>query len=452
MQPAQAWLAIWGLVFFSALCILAGAGSILRLAFPIMSFGVGVFLYLRYPILYLGFTWWTWFLTPLVARLADYRSGWDPTRLMLVSPFLVTMVTLVTFLRHLPGSYRQGGLPFILAFISVFYGFLVGLINVSPRVVALSLLGWLSPILFGFHLFVNWRYYPLYRQNIQRTFLWGVFVMGVYGVVQYLVPPEWDRFWLQQVIDAGITTFGRPEPFAIRVWSTMQSPGPFALIMIPGLLLLFNSQEALRFPAGVFGYLTFLLTSVRSAWGGWVVGLLIYISFLKARRQMGLIITILVISLCILPLTTIDPFAKTINTRVQTLSNVEEDGSYQSRQYIYQENLSKVFTQPLGGGIGSGDMADSGILPILLNLGWVGSILYLGGIILILFNLFQSSEAHLDPFINIARASSFGLLSNIIITGTTVGPPGVAFWGFLGLSMAAPKYYQSQRAADLKKN
>jgi len=60
---------------FAALCVLVGAGGILRLAFPIGSFGVGTFLYLRYPVLYIGFTWWR-FLTPC-RRLIDYQSGWD---------------------------------------------------------------------------------------------------------------------------------------------------------------------------------------------------------------------------------------------------------------------------------------------------------------------------------------------------------------------------------------
>jgi hypothetical protein len=131
LQPTQAWMAILGLVFFSVLCILAGAGSILRLAFPVGSLAVGIFLYVRYPILYIGFTWWMWFLTPLLRRLVDYRSGWDQQGLILLAPFLVTLITFATLLRHLPKSYRIGGLPFVLAFTGVFYAFLIGLIQTS---------------------------------------------------------------------------------------------------------------------------------------------------------------------------------------------------------------------------------------------------------------------------------------------------------------------------------
>jgi hypothetical protein len=96
---------------FSALCILAGAVRILRLAFPVGFFAVGMFLYQRYPILYIGFTWWIWFLTPWLRRLIDYRSGWDEQPIVLLSPFLVTFVTFTTVLQHLPRAYRQGSLP-----------------------------------------------------------------------------------------------------------------------------------------------------------------------------------------------------------------------------------------------------------------------------------------------------------------------------------------------------
>ncbi|MCG8363360.1 MAG: O-antigen ligase domain-containing protein, partial [Pseudanabaenales cyanobacterium] len=64
-----------GLVLFLALGFLIGAGRFLVLLFPLGSIVVGVFLYRRYPIFYVGFTWWLWFLGPLVRRLIDYQSG-----------------------------------------------------------------------------------------------------------------------------------------------------------------------------------------------------------------------------------------------------------------------------------------------------------------------------------------------------------------------------------------
>ncbi len=451
LQPAPAWMAILGFILFSALCIVAGAGKILNLAFPAGAFAVGIFLYVRYPILYIGFTWWIFFLTPLVRRLADYRSGYTEPSPMLLAPFLVSLVTLATLWKHLPKTHRHGGLPFVLTFVGVFYGYLVGLIQNPPMDVTKALLEWLIPVLFGFHLFVNWQNYPDYRQNIQRTFVWGVLVTGVYGVLQYLVAPEWDRYWLINLGTAGIT-FGKPEPLEIRVWSTMNAPGPFAAVMMAGLLLLFSTKGALKLPATIFGYLAFLVSVVRTAWGGWFVALLVLSTSLKANLQMRLIITVLAMAVCVFPLTTIEPFSEVINSRFQSLSNVQDDGSGQARAEIYNTFLSSALTSFLGKGIGGMPGLDSGVLDMLFALGWLGTIFYMGGIILLLFELFQGSESRFDLFASTARAIPTGIFFQLILGPVMLGLPGLILWSFLGIGMAARKYYQHQRIAELKKS
>lgn len=449
LQPLPAWLAILALVFFSALCLLIHAGSILRITYPVLSFVVGVFLYLRYPILYLGFTWWMWFLTPLITRLADYQSGWDTQRLMMVAPYLVTLVTLATFFKHLPRSYREGGLPFVLSFAGVFYGFLVGLIMNSPVAATRALLDWLSPITFSFHLFIHWRDYPSYRQNIQRIFLWGVLIVGSYGVIQYVVAPEWDRFWL--ITSKMTSSAGRPEPFGFRLWSTMHEPAACGYLMMAGGLLLFNSNSSLRIPAALVGYITLLLTMVRSIWGAWFVGLITLLTSLKPQLQMRLIITILVIAVGVIPLTTVLPFADGLTSRLESFSNLENDTSANDRKALYQGLLNVALSEGFGQGLGSGEAIDSGILVILLTFGWFGTIFYLGGIILLLFNLLQGSEGKIDPFASAARAISIGLIGIIFFGSPTLSIYGMFFWGFSALGMAARKYYQHQLITEFKR-
>lgn len=415
---------------------------------------MGVFLYRRYPLLYIGFTWWLWFLTPLVRRLIDYRSGWDQRGFILLSPILVTLITCVAFFKYLPRASRLGGLPFVLSFIGVFYGLMIGLVNTSPMAAAQALLIWFTPIPFSFYLFINWRHYPELRQNIQRTFLWGVLVMGIYAIVQYVVAPEWDRFWL---ISSGlITSAGSPEPFGMRVWSTMNSTQPFGVAMLAGLLLLFSSKDNLRIPASVAGYLAFLLTTVRSAWLGWLVGLVTLLTSLKPKFQMRLIITILVLVICVFPLTTISPFSEMINSRLQTFSNLENDTSANDRANTYQKTLGIALSQVLGKGIGNNVITtaegkvetiqmDSGILDTLFAIGWFGTIFYLGGILLIFFNLFHNSESSFDPFACAARAIGVGLFVQTPLSSMTLGVGGVIFWSFLSMGMAANKYHQHQR-------
>jgi hypothetical protein len=320
----------------------------------------------------------------------------------------------------------------------------------------MDFLSWLTPILFCFHLFVNWRDYPSYRQNIQRTFLWGVLVMGVYGIVQYLVAPDWDRFWL---IESKAISFGTPEPLGIRVCSSVNSPQDFAAIMMAGLLLLFANQGIWRFPSAAAGYLSFLLSLARSAWLSWFAGLLIFITSVNARLQMRLIVSIMVASIFVVPLVNVEPFSTIIHARVESLFSVKDDFSYQERVKGYNVLVNQALSEFIGkgmrlktGDIGSFGIGDNGILMTLLTFGWFGIMPYLGGVVLLLFKLFQNSKLRFDPIASASRAICIGILAQISLTTIFTGGIGMVFWGFLGIALAAQRYYFYQHTARLKSN
>ncbi|MEB3339123.1 MAG: O-antigen ligase domain-containing protein [Leptolyngbyaceae bacterium] len=450
LQPAPAWSAMLGFALVSALCLLVHAGGVLRLGFPLGALMVGILLYWRYPILYLGFTWWIYFLTPWIRRLIDQQGGWvDPSTVML-TPYLVTGIAIATLIKYLPIAYRQGGLPFILGLVGVLHGVLIGLVLNPFTAVVPAALNWVSPLLFGFHLLMHWQDYPRYRRVLRRVFLWGVFVMGAYGVWQFMTAPPWDQYWM---LNAPINSIGSPAPFEIRVFSTMNAPGPFATTMMAGLLLLFDSQGAVRLPAAGFGYLSFLLSLVRSAWLGWVVGLLAAITSLKAHLQMRLLITLLVMALGVLPLVTMPPFSETIQSRLQTFTNPQQDQSYSDRTAGYRESLNAAFSQFLGQGFGNTEIEnnysigvrDSALLDMFFSLGWFGSIPYFGGLCLLSFALLQCVEAKVDGFINAARAIAFGVLAQFGFGSVMLGVTGMLLWGFAAMAMAGHRYYQQQQ-------
>jgi hypothetical protein len=430
--------------------IIAGAGKILNLAFPVGSFAVGAFLYFRYPLLYIGFSWWMLFLTPLVRRLADYRSGFTDPSPMLLAPYLVTGLTFITCWRHFPKAYRQGGLAFVLSFVGVFYAFLIGLINRQPSVVFRDFLDWLPPVSFGFHLWVNWPNYPSYRQNIQRIFLWGVLVMGVYGIVQFLVAPGWDLLWINNTAIAN-SNGGIPGPFALRIWSTTTSPEPFAGIMAAGLLLLFTRTGVLSLSASLAGYLSLLLTLIRSAWLGWFAGFLTLATSLKTKHQRRLIIIVLVMALLVVPLTTVEPFSEKINQRLTSFSNVEEDNSAQARKETFNILIGQALTNFVGDGIGGGSI-DSAFLSLLIYFGWLGTIFYMGGMLMLVFTVFQGSEVSFDPFIGAVRAIVISVLVRLPVNNSILGASGLVLWVFLGMGMAAKKYYKHQRSVQLNQS
>lgn len=448
-----AWLAIGALILFCIIGIGAGAASLFKPGFIALTFLVGVLLYIRYPVLYIGFTWWIWFITPLISRLIDWRSTFDESRLLLVSQYLVTLITLHAVFKNLPKSFRQGGLPFILAFVGVGYGYLIGLIKTSPFTAARSLLDWLVPISFSFYLFTTWRNYPQYRQNIQRVFLWGVLITGAYGVIQYLIAPDWDRYWL---ISTKLKSMGDPEPLKIRVWSTMASVGPFACMMMSGLLLLFNNKGFLTMPAAGAGYLAFLLSMVRTMWGSWAVGFLVMVTSMRPRLQMRLMLTVLIMVFCVLPLSTMEPFSDAINSRLQSFTNLEDDDSAKVRQKIYEDGLNRALTNSLGNGIGNTFVVDdrgilvpivvdSGILDTFFTLGWFGALPYICGLILISIKMLQLPDLRRDPFMASCRAISIACISSIPIGSTMLGFSGMFLWGFAALALAGHKSHEQQR-------
>ena len=445
LHPPLAWTAILGFILLSALFILAGAGKVANLAFPAGAVAVGVFLYFRAPVLYVGFTWWLWFLSPFVRRVADWKSSFTDPSPILLAPYLVSLLTLITLWQHLPKAHRQGGLPFIFAFVAVSYSFLVGLIYKPPLTVGIGFLDWLAPLSFGFHLFINWRDYPSYRQNMIKVFVWGVLVMGVYGIVQYLVAPEWDVLWRKnaEFMSAG----GYVDPSEIRVWSTLNSPEPFADTMMAGLLILFNYEGGLLIPAWIAGYLGFLLSLVRSAWGGWLVGLLALVISLKEKLQMRLVIITVVMFLCLVPLTTLDAFSEVIQGRLETFSNIEADNSASVRQYYFESQIGDALTSWTGLGVG-GHVYDWGIFALLFNLGWFGTSFYIGGLLLLFLKLYQGSESRADAFIGVARAVALATFALTPLQTPFTEIKGMILWGFIGIGLAGKKHYHYQKIKE----
>jgi hypothetical protein len=444
LQPAPAWTAILGLVIFTIVGILAG-GGFLRLAFPAASFVVGLFLYKRYPVLYMGFTWWLWFLAPLVRRLVDFRSGFELQSLILASPYFVTVITLPKLFQYFVRAYpyRQGGLPFILVLVAICYSFLIGLINLGFNFTIIRTFAeWICPVSFGFFIFSNWRNYPSYKQTTQRTFFWATLVMGTYGLIQFLAIPPWDSYWQEKVVETGYGNAASTE-LGSAIWSTSNSNGTLSLLLIPCILLLFNGKSPFRITVAVVGCLALLLTNSRTSWILALLGLLILLSSLRSSLQMKIIPIVLVVALSVFPLANIQPFSGIISSRFGTLSSVQEDSSFQSRNGQYAGFYNDILDNPLGCGMSCVNHPDSGIINLMQEMGWLGSMPFWGGLILLLWQLFENSRGNYDVFLFVARAIVFPLV--ISPSGNLFFQlPAFVIWFFASICIAGHIYYRHQ--------
>lgn len=447
----QAKMAIWLFSSLTGLFLLVGAGKVLVFVFPASAFAVGLFVYFRAPLLYIGFAWWLFFLSNFIRRLIDYQAGYVTFGPWGLASTLVMLISGITFYKKLPTINREGGLPFALSVFAILYAASTGFLLNSKRGVVLGTLDWLCPVLFGFHIYSLWRSYPDCRKVIQNVFFWGVIIMGSYGIFQYITAPVWEKFWLNNI---SAVSFGQPEPFGIRIPSTMGSPQGFGITMLAGLILLFcKVNNLLVFFATGVGYLSFFLTMARTAWLSGIVGIPLFLASLKPNIQMRMIIFTFILILVVVQVLAFSPFSEDIYSRFDTFTDIQNDNSYEGRLSGYEQTWSLAIRQFMGQGFGFpvssfvGRLGgkDSTIFPMLFSLGWFGAVPYISGIVLLMFNIFYGKKNRSDTFINGTQVIILSILIQSPLNMILGGPPSVLLWSFLGIGAAAQKYYSTNR-------
>ena len=456
------WSLAVGFAALVAALLAARMGHIVELAFPALALVVGATLYFQHPTLYLGFTWWLWFLTPEVRRLVDYQIGWNDISPVMIAPYLVSGLAALTLVRCLPQLPQPRLFPFALILMAINYAYAVGLVRAGPLAATYGLLTWLVPVVLGFHVAAQWQQYPYYRDAIRRVFLWGVLAMGIYGMVQFFVLPAWDLYWMRA---SPINSIGGPQPFKVRVWSTMNSPQPFALAMMAGLLFAFAAKGWFRFVAAGPGYVSLLLSLVRTAWLGWAIGLVILLARVPGVHKTKLLAVGILVGLLSLPLLLLEPVADRVTARFETMQDIEGDDSFRARLTLYSEFFLVSAGDVVGQGIGSANLAtkltedddlaeyrtiDSGVLEVMFVLGWPGTLLYLAGLCWLVGGAFGGRAERQDLAVPAAGAVVVAILAMTISYNTLIGVGGAVLWTFLGLMLAARAFYRRSGPAPAR--
>jgi hypothetical protein len=436
------WLFILLTISLNLGLIAIRAGKEISLIYPVSIVLLGLLIYFKYPSFYIGLVWWVWFISPLVRRFSDFYSNFDPTNPILLTPFLIVFITLPTVVSNIPNLFRSRKIYFVLPIVTIIYGAILGAIVREPSVVALGFLEWFSPVLFGSYLYLHWRIYPEISERLNSIFMWGVLVMGAYGVYQFMVSPPWDIYWLTE---SGFSTGGRLAPYSLNIWSTMPSNRPFGTVMMAGLtLLLINERlNPIKTPATGFGYLSFLLARKRTTWLSLIFSVLVLNLSLKSKKQMQLLISILITAALVIPLSQISPFSDFIGERVNTLSNLQSDNSANVRTNTFKELIGPALTSLVGSGIG-GKSFDNGILSSLFDIGWIGTLCYFFSIIFILFSIFKTPAHRLDKFALASRAIALSTFVQLPLGQPHLADQGMVLWCFLSTSLAAKTYYSNQ--------
>ncbi|MFP3559052.1 glucose-6-phosphate isomerase, partial [Paraburkholderia sp. SIMBA_049] len=428
-------------------------GTVLTLAFPVLSIAVGFWLYFKAPAKYVGYMWWLWFLSPEVRRLADWSKGaFTPTSLIQVAPLAVTMISGLSLIRFYPVLAQRRGLPVLLVLAGLGYAFMIGVVSSGPLAALYDLANWVYPILIGFHIMAHSRQYPEFRETIINTFIWGMLLMGGYGLVQFFIMPQWDALWM---LGSQMNSQGDPVPFGVRVFSTMNSSGPFALAMMGAMVYVMAANHRVRWVAGALGFLSFCLSLVRSTWGGWVIAMLIQLAKSNNKVRIRIVASaVLLVGLCV-PLLAIGPVAERMQARLDTIVNLHDDQSYAARNEFYATFAKTAFTDVTGEGMGAtgtstklsndgGQLGqygnfDSGVMNIPFVLGWPGTLLYMSGVIWLLVRALRASfKLRDDKFASASLSLALAIFAMLVFTNSLVGTGGLLlFMGVFSIISAA---------------
>jgi hypothetical protein len=447
----ESWVAI-GVFAAVTLAMLAGLGGrAANIGFAAAAVATAAFLLQRTPVMYSSFCLWIWFLTPFVRRVLDYRHGWSPTSPALLAPPIVSGLAILTLMRHARELRGRLFAPYLLILIALAYGYSIGSINAGIFPASYALLTWLAPLVFGVHLALSWRDYVALKGAIGKTFAVALPVLAVYGVYQFVRIPAWDAQWM---INADLKSIGAPLPFLVRVFGTLNTPGPYAAFLLAGILMMLTGKGFLRFPGIAAALVALLLTRTRAAWVAFVIGLVIQQLSQPVVRLPRRLLTLTIVAILAVPLMQIPAFRSTILNRMTTLKSISSDNSFVKRVQFSEAAAEGIVQTAAGNGLGTTGGAikltngkvgvrnlDNGFLELFYVFGWLGGTMFLLGIAALLYQSFRFAEARRDPFAGAVRASGIALIAILPIGDVFSGSTGAMLWAMMGLSIAAHAYH-----------
>ena len=299
---------------------------------------------------------------PFVRRLVDQSAGFDPSGLMLIGPLLTILAPVASlWTLLLPGQPRNPWLvPPAIVLGCIAYGAALSMFQDDWFNAASGVLKWAAPILYGIALQQRARPDSGLVDAATGAFVVVLPIAGIYGIMQYVDPQVWDRYWM---LNASITSAGYPEPYAVRVFSTMNGPASYATFTAAGLLLVgFLRSDWKSLVAMAPAALGLLLSLYRTAWLMLALGVLFCMLFQSTRkRAVG---TGIGIAGAILAAATLTPFSETITDRLETLASGTDDGSGGERlgEFITLWNLPDSMV--VGTGFTVTDAGSAGAMPI----------------------------------------------------------------------------------------
>jgi hypothetical protein len=434
-----------GLLMLVVALSLAGAGTIARPLYMVSAVLICATAKRRSPWLYLSATLWFWLFTAFVRRIIEWRSGFIATDIILATPNLLVLMVVPDIFRTRGLLTRPGiGYPMLLT-ACVLYGLFVSFVRGDVLAGAIGAAEWVTPLLYLFLFVCN-------AERIQEAEAhFGLFMTGClllfipYSLYQYFYLPDWDAYW---VVSAGMGSLGHPLPMDTRVFGPTNGPLVLAIWTSTCLTLLSYFRNRLLLLMAPFLFLLIAITGVRAVYGSLMLA--IVVGALIGRGGFGRLLSIIAVAgvTGYVALATLNPIVTDqIAKRLDSMQNLSEDNSAQTRQEIYAETPAVIAGAPFGEGIGAqgrGQAAsggntiniDSGPLSVFLALGWFAAPLYLLAVLALQCKALMIGRRRNSPIASTMAAAALCPLGVFPFINGLIGFNGVMLWTCLGFALA----------------
>jgi putative inorganic carbon (HCO3(-)) transporter len=387
-----------------------------------------------------GAAWLVWLVAPLLRRLFSLESGVLAADPLALAPFVATLaVALVALWRHGAPPARDRAIP-----LAALAGFALGLpvgFGVSPEAAAYAAFAALAAVA---AFMIGYRDPLVDDGTLARALRLGAPALALYGIYQYFALPAWDRAWVRET---SFVTALAPEADRVRVWSTLNSPGTFAMLLGLALVAFLVSRRfTVASLLGVAAIVVALaLTYIRSAWIAVAAAAVVLVFASRGRLGPRVAVALAIASIGIPALGAGTPTGQAVIGRFDTLGKLQTDTSAQERRQTATSLFPQALIQPLGAGLGSAGEAsrlsgsggfrytDNGYLAILYQVGPLGALLVLGAGAVAYRRAWQAARSPGSGAVEWGILGMLAFVAVAMLAGDLLyGLTGVVFWYLVG--------------------
>ncbi len=444
-----------GMAGFAVLAVAAGQAGLARLGYPALALLIAWSLFFggRRPA-YIVFCLFLFVITPGVRRYVDLAAGWEQVNLVMLAPWLAAAPCLVVVLRTLTGPGFPMATGVLLVFVAACYG--LGLAIIEGRAVsgAFDWLRWTVPPAFAAVTLLTLREDRALVGRLLRFFTLAVAVTGAYGAWQFVRLPPWDAFWMRNV---DLASIGEPEPYQVRVFSLLNSPGSLGNFLLVGLIYLFAFASPARLPALAVGCAAMLLSLNRAAWGAAALAAAYLVLLGPGALKLRATLAIAGLAVALPVALQVPEAALAVQQRIESITYLFADTSYHERLDAYDAFLRSLGEAIMGQGLAINGayrayldqrqavFIDGQVIEAYLALGVVGGTVYFAAA-LACFG--AGIAAGLRSRSMLGLASSAVALAAVMLlpySSPLLGESGMFFWLGLALCFAPQPAREGRR-------